>query len=290
MPACPRCGRPLAARLARCVYCGAEAPPGAAQAPPEAPPEPSHRLLVILHVEGADPRALARALGLAAAEAAHRARRGGWHLLRIAEPAAAREQATRLGEAGLAAVLVAEAEVRAATRPEVALGGEWTGDELALRTTDGAARVDTRQLLLVVQGPITREYQTSQQVKRSRTATLEPGYRFHLHRRGQTRPLELDPGAFDFGAGGRGSSSLLQLTAWMQDLTRGVVVDDGFRRLPPELGVAQAAVAGPLAAADALGARAAGRGDAPLVLDNLRQFRFYSAWRAAVEKDTPAPG
>jgi len=290
MPACSRCGRPLAARLARCVYCGAEAPAGAAEAPAEVAPEPSQRLLVVLRVEGADPAALARALGLAAAEAAPRARRGGWHLLRIAEPEAAREQAARLHEAGLAAVLVAEAEVRAAARPEVALGGERTGDELVLRTTDGPARVNPRQLLLVVQGPITREYQTSQHVKRSRTATLEPGYRFHLHRRGETRPLELHPGAFDFGAGGRGSSSLLQLTAWMQELTRGIVVDDGFRRLPPELGVAQAAVAGPLAAADALGARAAGRGDAPLVLDNLRQFRFYSAWRASVEKGTPAPG
>jgi hypothetical protein len=288
MALCPRCGRPLAGRLARCVYCGAEAPAAAPEAaPPQATPEPSHRLLVILRVEGADPAALSRALGLAPAEGAHRARRGGWHLLRIAEPAAAREQVARLGEAGLAAVLVAEAEVRAAARPEVALGGEWTGDALALRTTGGPTRVEASQLLLAVQGPITREYQTSQQVKRSRTATLEPGYRFHLHRRGGNRPLELDPGAFDFGAAGMGSSSLLQLSAWMQELTRGVVVDDGFRRSPPELGVAQPAAAGPLAAADALGA--ATRGDAPLVLDNLRQFRFYSAWRAAVERG-PAPG
>jgi hypothetical protein len=290
MSACSRCGRPLAARLARCVYCGAEAPAGAAELPREATPETSHRRLVVLRVEGADPAALARALGLAAAEAAHRARRGGWQLLRIAEPEAAREQAARLGEAGLAAVLVPEAEVRAAASPEVALGGEWKGGELALRTTRGPARVRASQLLLAVQGPIAREYQTSQQVKRSRTATLEPGYRFHLHRRGESRPLELDPGAFDFGAGGQGGSSLLQLTAWMQELTRGVVVDDGFRRLPPELGVAQASIAGPLAAADALGARAAGRGDAPLVLDNLRQFRFYSAWRAAVERGAPASG
>ncbi len=282
---CPRCGRPLAARLGRCVYCGAEAPGAAAEAPPEANPEPSQRVLVILRLEGADPAALARALGRAPA-----ARRGGWHLLRIAEPESARDQAARLGEAGLTAVLVPEAEVRAAARPEVALGGEWTGDVLALRTTEGSARLAAAHLRLAVQGPITREYQTSQQVKRSRTATLEPGYRFHLHRRGESRPIELDPGAFDFGAVGKGSSSLLQITAWMQALTRGVVVDDLFRRMPPELGVAQSMVAGPLAAADALGARAAARGEAPLVLDNLRQFRFYSAWRAAVEGTSPARG
>jgi hypothetical protein len=187
-------------------------------------------------------------------------------------------------------MLVPEADVRASARPVMALGGEWTGHELTLRTPEAPARVTAGDLRLAVQGPIAREYQTSQDVKRSRTATLEAGYRFHLHRKGEPRPLELDPGAFDFGAGGAGTSSLLQLTGWMQELTRGVVVDDGFRRLPPELGVAEAATAGPLAAADALGARAAGRAEGALVLDNLRQFRFYSAWRAAVERGAPPRG
>jgi len=265
------------------VYCGADAPPTTAEAPPEVPPEPS-RLLVLAQTRDADPEALARALGLAAADAAHRVRRGGWQLLRIAEPAAAREQVARLGEAGVIAVLVPEAEVRLAARPAVALGGEWTGRELSLRTTEGSMRVEPSHLVLVVQGPIAREYQTSQEVKRARTATLESGYRFHLHRKGDARPVELDPGAFDFGSRASGASSLLQLSAWVQELTRGGPVDDAFRRLPPELGMAESAVAGPLAAADALGARAAVRGEAALVLDNLRQFRFYSAWRAAVER------
>jgi len=274
------------------VYCGADAPPTAPEAPGEAPPEPSPRLLVLAQTGVADPEALARALGLAVADAAHRVRRGGWQLLRIAEPAAAREQAARLGEAGVVAMLVPEAEVRSSARPVVALGGEGNGRELSLRTTEGSMRVEAAHLVLAVQGPIAREYQTSQVVKRTRTATLEGGYRFHLHRKGEARPVELDPGAFDFGARASGASSLLQLSAWVQELTRGVLVDDAFRRLPPELGVAESAAAGPVAAADALGARAAVRGEAALVLDNLRQFRFYSAWRAAVERrasESPAP-
>jgi hypothetical protein len=242
---------------------------------------------VLLRAGDADPGALARALSLAPADAAQRVRRGGWQLLRIAEPAAATEQGARLADAGLVAVLVSEAVVRASARPVVALGGEWTGRALALRTTEGSVGVETDQLSLVVQGPITREYQTSLEVKRTRTATLEPGYRFHLHRRDQARPLELDPGAFDFGTSRKGSSSFLQLSGWMQELTRGVIVDDAFRRTPPELGVAEAAPAGPLAAAEALGARSRS-GEPPLILDNLRQFRFYSAWRAAVERGTSA--
>src|SRR5712691_7805079 len=109
MTPCLRCGRPLAAGLPRCLYCGADAPPTAAEAPPEVPPEPSRRLLVLAQTRDADPEALARALGLAAADAAHRVRRGGWQLLRIAEPAAAREEVAQLREAGLVAVLVPEA-------------------------------------------------------------------------------------------------------------------------------------------------------------------------------------
>jgi hypothetical protein len=252
-------------------------------AEPEPAPTRTDRALVLLRVEGAETEALARALGVAVADAAHRVRRGGWQLLRIAEPAPAREQVARLEDAGLRAVLIPEGEVRASARPVVALGGEWTGETLALRTGEGPVRVDAAGLLIVVQGPIVREYQTSQEIKRARVATLEGGYRYHLHRRGEARPLELDPASFDFGAAGRGTSSL-QLGGWMQELTRGGAVDDAFRRLPPELGVSAATAGGPLAAADALGVRPAGKGEAALVLDNLRQFRFYSGWRAAVER------
>jgi hypothetical protein len=65
-----------------------------------------------------------------------------------------------------------------------------------------------------------------------------------------------------------------------------VTRDDGFRRLPPAYGVAEPEPRGRLAAASALGRRS--RGDHPesetVVLDNARQFRFYSAWRAALER------
>jgi hypothetical protein len=242
------------------------------------------RLLVLLRVDDAEPERLARALGLAPADAVHRVRRGGWQLLRIAAPAVAEPEAARLAGEGLAAVLVPEAEVRVAARPRLAVGGEWTGRSLALRTSEGALSVERPDLLLVVQGPIAREYQTSPQVKRTRTATLEGGYRFHLHRHAEPRPVELDPWSFGFGPAGAGSSSLLQLAGWVQELAAGLVVDDGFRRLPAELGVAEAGAGGPVAAADALAVGSGGRERGSLLLDNLRQFRFYSAWRGAVER------
>ena len=52
----------------------------------------------------------------------------------------------------------------------------------SVRTGEGAVRVEASRLLLVVRGPIARQYQTSQEVKRTRIATLEAEIR-HLHAR-----------------------------------------------------------------------------------------------------------
>jgi hypothetical protein len=65
-------------------------------------------------------------------------------------------------------------------------------------------------------------------------------------------------------------------------------VDDGFRWLPPALAPAAPGAHGGtrpgLPAPTGRGAR-----EGALVLDNLAQFRFYSAWRAAVERLRRAP-
>jgi hypothetical protein len=116
-------------------------------------------------------------------------------------------------------------------------------------------------------------------------ATLGPGYRFHLHRRREPRPLELDPGAFEFGAAaGLADSSEQRLIAWLATLTTGVPVDDSFERQTPALAPAEPP-GGPLSALEALG-RPSSRHQAPTsqILDNLAQFRFYSAWRGLLER------
>jgi hypothetical protein len=133
--------------------------------------------------------------------------------------------------------------------------------------------------MLVVRGPIARGYAPPPSVRRGGTATLEPGYRFHLHRVHDPRPLELDPAAFDFGVTSLTESSLLLLSAWVDKLAAGAPADDRFRREPPALAPSSAETEG---FAATLGRPAPRRKDgAVLVLDNLEQFRFYSAWRAA---------
>ncbi len=139
-----------------------------------------------------------------------------------------------------------------------------------------------------MQGSITREYQTSFKRRRVDTARLEEGYRVHVHRRSEPRPVEIDAANFEFGAKAPGSARLEIETPGSTTSRAGAPRDDGFRRLPPALGPAEPEAKGALSAAGSLGLASRRRQDAgdegPLILDNVEQFRFYSGWRAAVER------
>ncbi len=275
-----------------CLYCGAALSATAVAAATRARetvlspggPARAERALVIVRLEGADPRAIAEGLGAGAYESAQRARRGGYHLHRVSPPEDARAERERLAACGLAVFLVEEGPVRAAAEARVASGGSLDGERLRLRLPGGAAEVDAADLLLVVKGPITREHPArDDRLRFARVGTLEGGYRFHLHLRAGAAPLELDPGGFDFGAPRGGASSQLEIAGWIDRLAAGVPQDDWFRKLPPALSPAVAGAGSALAAADDALRRTVGRGD-DVTLDNLAQFRFYSAWRAAVER------
>jgi len=291
MASCPSCGRPVAVARATCLYCGhplgsgrvtaAPGPAEAAATPEAAPP----RRLVVLDLGDASPATVARALGVPPYEAGLLARRGGLHLHRILDPSAAEAEAARLGAEGLAAILVPEVEAR--VRPVRATGGERSEGALVLRTEEGSLIVRDEDLLLIVRGPIARRYRPPFKRRRVETATLEDGYRVHLHRRAEPRPVEIDAASFEVGFAVTGSTRL-ELDAWVGSVAPRVPRDDAFRRLPPALGPAQPEPRGPLAAAASLG-RGAGEGaddgeDSVLLLDNAEQFRFYSGWRAAVER------
>jgi hypothetical protein len=293
MAPCLSCGRPVALSRESCLYCGAALPRGpgpgpAASAPPEAAAAPG-RVLIVLDLEGSTPETLARALEAPLYEASLLARRGGLHLHRVLDPAPAEAEAGRLAAAGARCVLVPEAEARA--RPVRALGGEPSGDGLALRTEDGPLAVRPGDVLLVVRGAITRQYRPAPRRRRVDTAGLDEGYRVHLHLRpdrgGGTRPVEIDPAHFEFGFAVTGSARL-EADAWVESVAGSAPRDDGFRRLPPALGPEEEPPRGALAAAGSLPvasrARRGTRDEGPVVLDNVEQFRFYSGWRAAVER------
>lgn len=309
MDACPACGRPVAVPRPRCLYCGAALSPrsvaSAAARAERARPGPAAdsgaaegggpRALIVLDLRGSDRGAVADALGLSPFDAERRVRQGGCQLHRIAPAAEARAEAARLRAHGIRAEVIAEAGVREAARPVLVLGGRMDGEVLAMRTDEGPAAVEARELLLVVRGPIVREYMAELPGRnRPRSVPLEGGHRIHLHRRASPRPLELDPGSFEFGGPGEGgpASSLVRLAGWIAGLGGGVAVDEGFRLLSPALAPSAGEAKGVLSAVDALraptGRKRRGRGER-VVLDNLAQFRFYSAWRGLAERGLAAP-
>jgi len=304
---CPRCARPVAAAQPRCVYCGGELPAEALQAAaaaraaleaqwaregetsmatpatgaPDTPTTP--RVLLVLEIASADEGALARALSLSAFEAGLRRRRGGPDLHRILPVPQATEEAARLRAHGLEVLEIAEDEVRRAEPVTITRGTAETG-ALALDGDDGPLRVAEADLFLIVRGVITREYQSTPEARRQRRlATLDPGYRVHLHRRGDARPLELDPATLDFGPGGAPSGAQLQVASWIDRLFPGVPRDDSFRLVIPALAPAAPAPSANAAAAAAVALARPGH-ERRAVHDNLAQFRFHSAWRAAARR------
>jgi hypothetical protein len=289
--ACPRCARPVALARAQCLYCGAvlsEEQLQAASAAVEslaaesAPPPAPERHIVVLDLRETAPEALVAALGVSAFEAEQRRRRGGYQLHRIAPPDSARDEAERLQRAGLRASVVPEAEARAAAAPELALGGRWDGQALALRTVEGSREVGGGALLLVVRGPIARALEEPQRhFKRVRLAGPGEGRRIHLHLRAEERPLEIDPDDFEMGLAPGEGPAVVTLLGWVRALAEGVPLDEGFRFLTPALGPAQPPLPG---AARALDPTRSGNSSRPALFDNVAQFRFYSGWRAAVER------
>jgi hypothetical protein len=276
----------------RCLYCGADLPAAAvppAAAPGEPPPAevpPDDRALLVLDARAVAPVALREALGLAAFEASQWAKAGILRLLRVVPAAEGDAEEARLRRLGLPVWALPAPEVAAASRPVPARGGRLVEGRLELRVDKGAVRLSSADLLVVAQGPIAREYQASGGWKRRRGAGLEPGHRVHLHRRDAVPPVELDPAGFDFGRDPGGASASLRLARWVGALAQRVRVDSSFGRVPPALGPSLRDE-GVLDPAQALRRRlpAGGRrGEERLVLDNLAQFRAYSACRGVLER------
>jgi hypothetical protein len=298
----------VAAARPSCLYCGAALPEaalaaaraasvavargeplaalaGAAAGGPAAAAEPASRTLLVVRLEQADATALAQALDLTPFEAQQWRRRGGWQLVRIAAPRHAEGEVSRLAGHGLEALAIPEAEARAAREPIAVSGGSFDAASgvLGLELAGARLALAPAALLLAVAGPIAREYQAeARRARWARTAELEEGYRVHLHRREEPRALELDPASFRFSGARRfAASARLELDGWLASFAeRGVTVDGGFRRMVPELALAERE--------QAPGALELGRGEpregAAAVLDNLAQFRFYSGWRCAVAR------
>lgn len=322
-PTCLYCGAPLpvtvveAALAARQAVLDQVAPVDGQDpvlAPPEARPEPrvEPRVVFALDLSAAEPGAVAAALGVSLYEAGQRCRRSGPQLLRVGPPPTSAEQAS-LSAAGARWRLLPENDVRTASRPLQALGGTWIQGRLRLRVL----RADTLEiapgtLLMGARATLQRQRETEPSVAHSangrgagsswsltgrapagawrrglptREPGLEPAHRLHLHRRDDPRPIELDPGDFEFGDQVPvPGAPLLALLDWTERLLAGAPLDDGFKWLAPVMAPSNPET-GAMGVRAALGQRSASAAArAVRVHDNLEQFRFYSAWRGLFER------
>jgi hypothetical protein len=237
------------------------------------------RFFLALNLKGATTEQAGRALLLEHFAASQRVRRKGFTLLPPRAESEAREEAERIQGCGLRVFLVPEEEVREAQTPVPVLRGRLSGRTLEL---SGAVRVEIRaeELLLVVTGPITRTRQTSEKLKKLESP-LEGGVRLHLHRRSERKPVEVDPGDFALSDSSLPGSTLLEVLGWLKEVAPDAPRDDGFRLESPALS--------PEVSSEGItqlvqGLQGGGGKDRPVILDNLPQFRFYSAWRAAVQR------
>jgi hypothetical protein len=275
------------------------------------------RAVLVLDLAAADPRSLAAALGVSLYEAGQRCRRGGPQLLRVGAPPNAAEQAA-LATAGARWRALPEADVRAAARPQRALGGGWEHGRLRLRVLrEESLVIAPGELVLGLRGTLQRAHAEQandtgagggrarggrfklggeapggvwRRGLPARKPGLEPTQRLHLHRRDDPRPIELDPGDFEFG-----DALLVEgapwsvLSSWTATLLAGQPLDDGFKLLAPVLTPANPET-GAASVRAVLGPRAGMRAEGATTgfYDNLEQFRFYSAWRGLFERHTHA--
>lgn len=290
-----------------CVYCGAALPKGtveeaalAAQRVLESKTligletaakgadsaRPARRYLVI-DTTGASAEALARACSISAWEARLWQAASRYRLLRISDEPPDGPTESELRGNGVTPVVIPEDVVARARRP-------MTVETLDLSVTplrghlveDPEAAVVPRDLpedeiVLIVSAPIKREKVRDAAISRVRQdRRLDDGYLVHLHFREESRPWEIDPRRTGYQGPGPASAHMRTL-----ELVRRLAVntshDEGFKNLVPAL----APGVDPRTELPGMkDARSAGKEPKTVILDNVAQFREYSAWRAAVER------
>jgi hypothetical protein len=143
-------------------------------------------------------------------------------------------------------------------------------------------------LLILVSGFIRREKVKDQTSFKTRTDTrLEDAWIVHLHFRGEPRPWEIDARRTGYEGAGLASAHM-QTMELVRRLGTSVPHDDSFRNVVPALAPGVDPT-GDFAALKS-GAKSPSKEPKRVVLDNLAQFREYSAWRGAAEQIQPSGG
>lgn len=213
-----------------------------------------------------------------------------YRLLRITSEAEGSSLEARLEEMGVPCFSIPERIVAPARSPIPIESVDRASSPLqcSLRHSEESAPAQAAlledEVALVISASIKRERVREQQAsRRTRAETrLEDILVVHIHLKAETRPLEIDPRRTGFEGGGLASAHMGTLEL-VRRLSTTAAHDTSFRNAVPALSPAEDT------SSDFAGLKKPIKPGAKepkvVVLDNLAQFREYSAWRGAVEKE-----
>ena len=304
---CPACARPVAMARGNCLYCGAalsiEVLEEAARAAErilqssslrhlEAATgsfgtEPSSRRYLVIDTSAPSLETLAEACSISLWDARQWQAASRYRLVKVSTEPEDGPLESELKKKGLKMHVVPEHVVAQSRNPILieAIDLSRNPSECTLRDA-GEGPTSRRELkdgdvVLVVSAFIKREKVKDQTSLRNQIATrLEDFWLVHLHLKGENRPWEMDPRRTRYEGDGLPSAHMRTLEI-VRRLSATVPHDESFRNVVP----AMSPCADPPSDLDDIrkGSLKSGREPKLVVLDNVAQFREYSAWRGAVE-------
>jgi hypothetical protein len=250
--------------------------------------EPQTRRYVIIDTSAAGAEAIASACSVSVWEARQWQAACVFRLVRVSAEPADGPLERRLKDQGLSFFVVPEDDVARSRIPVLleSIDLSKVPARCSLRPDPEAAPVGRdlpeSELALIVSAPIKREkVKDSPSPKKAVDTRLEDAWVVHLHLRSEARPWEIDPRRTGYERAGLASAHMSTMEL-VRRLSASVPHDETFKNMVPALSPGIDPV-GDLAALKAP-TRTAGKPPRRLVLDNLAQFREYSAWRGAIER------
>lgn len=244
------------------------------------------RRYVVIDTTAATATAIATACGISAWEARQWQIAARYRLVRISSEAADGPLESSLRAAGMAVSVIDESTVRRAREPIPieSIDVSCIPAMCTLRSDTDAPAVrrglPEREIAILISGFIQREkLKEPGTFKKAPNVRLEEAFLLHIHVRGFGQPWEIDPRRTVFGGEGLASAHMRTLQL-VRRLAPDVPHDEAFRNVVPALSPG----ADPLS--ELAGFKPSPRGTAKeprlVVLDNVAQFREYSAWRGAL--------
>jgi len=138
------------------------------------------------------------------------------------------------------------------------------------------------EIALIISAPIKRERQKELRSRIRQDTRLEEAWLVHVHFRNESRPWEIDPRRTAYEGPGLASAHMRTLEL-VRRLSTVAPFDEAFKNIVPALSPG-AVPSNELAGLQGGGAKARDKEPKTVVLDNVTQFREYSAWRGALER------